>query len=379
MRLSVDKIDKNILDGLRSWVECESPTSDAEAVNRMMTLAETDWSSIGFDVVRIPGRDGFGDHLSIKSNWGQENSLSNTGILILTHLDTVHPHGSFGENKFVIDGDRVTGPGILDMKGGAYIAYWALKLIVNSTEKPSLPIHILCTSDEEVGSPTSRSLIEDAGKSAKYILVTEPARDGGKIVISRRGVGRYKIVTRGLAAHAGVNHKDGSSAIREMAGQILKIENMTDYERGITLNIGKISGGTADNTIPDYCEATVDLRVESTKLANEIDSKLRDLKPIQENTQVLIEGNMNRPPFSQTEESRDLFVKASAIAAEVGFELVGMHTGGGSDGSFLAEIIPTLDGLGVDGVGPHTLSEYLNISSLQPRMNLLRKLILNLT
>jgi glutamate carboxypeptidase len=164
-----------------------------------------------------------------------------------------------------------------------------------------------------------------------------------------------------------------------MAGQILKIENMTDYERGITLNIGKISGGTADNTIPDYCEATVDLRVESTKLANEIDSKLRDLKPIQENTQVLIEGNMNRPPFSQTEESRDLFVKASAIAAEVGFELVGMHTGGGSDGSFLAEIIPTLDGLGVDGVGPHTLSEYLNISSLQPRMNLLRKLILNLT
>lgn len=375
----MDKIDKNILDGLRSWVECESPTSDFKAVNRMMTLAETDWSSIGFDVERIPGRDGFGDHLSIKSSWGWENSLSNTGILILTHLDTVHPHGSFGEDRFVIDGDRVTGPGILDMKGGAYIAFQALKSIVSSIQKPLLPIHILCTSDEEVGSPTSRSLIEDAGNSAKYILVTEPARDGGKIVISRRGVGRYKIVTRGLAAHAGVNHKDGSSAIREMANQILKIENMTDYARGVTLNVGKIKGGTADNTIPDYCEATVDLRVESSKLAIEIDSKLRSLKPLQENTQVLIEGKMNRPPFSQTKESRELFDKASAFATEVGFELVGMHTGGGSDGSFLAEKVPTLDGLGVDGVGPHTLTEYLKISSLQPRMNLLRKLILNLT
>ena len=169
-----------------------------------------------------------------------DNDFEKPGILVLSHMDTVHPHGSFGENKFIINGDTVRGPGILDMKGGAFLAFIALKLISESSKLPKLPVHILFTSDEEVGSPTSRTLIESAGSMAKYVLVTEPARNGGKIVTSRRGVGRYKITVQGTAAHSGVNHQQGMSAIKEMAQQILYIESLTDYDQGVTLNIGKI-------------------------------------------------------------------------------------------------------------------------------------------
>jgi glutamate carboxypeptidase len=366
---------QDILDGLRPWVECESPTSDAEAVNKVMSLAEHDWKKIGFEVERIPGKDGFGDHLSIKTNWRSDSVKNEKGILILSHLDTVHPHGSFEQGCFLIDEDTVTGPGILDMKGGAYIAFIALKLISQGKKKPKLPVHILFTSDEEVGSPTSRSLIEAAGNSAKYVLVTEPARSDGKIVTSRRGVGRFKIITRGRAAHAGVSHFDGKSAIKEMAKQILVIEAMTDYERGLTLNVGKIKGGSADNTVPDYCEATIDLRVENSQIVDEISNKLMSLKSLDTDINVEVSGGINRPPFIRTEGGKDLFEHAKLLASEIGFDLEGIHTGGGSDGSFLAKDIPTLDGLGVDGVGPHTLNEHMFVSSLLPRMTLLKRLI----
>ena len=370
--------ENEILEGLKPWVETESPTSDADAVNKVMTLAEKNWLSIGFHVQRIAGTNGFGDHLSIRSNWGYDNDFEKPGILVLSHMDTVHPHGSFGNNNFVISGDTVKGPGILDMKGGAFLAFIALKLISESSKLPKLPVHILFTSDEEVGSPTSRNLIESAGSMAKYVLVTEPARNGGKVVTSRRGVGRYKITVKGTAAHSGVNHQQGISAIKEMAKQILFIESLTDYERGITLNVGKIIGGTADNTIPDYCESSIDLRIENSNLAEEVEKKLMALNYKKDGIQVKVKGGINRPPFSVTEGGKDLFVKAKSHAKEIGFELVGMHTGGGSDGSFLAEKVPTLDGLGVDGVGPHTLNEHLFISSLIPRMMLLKKLFENL-
>ena len=183
---------------------------------------------------------------------------------------------------------------------------------------------------------------------------------------------------QGTAAHSGVNHQQGISAIKEMAQQILYIESLTDYDRGVTLNVGKVAGGTAENTIPDYCEATIDLRIENPTLAEEIEKKLMTLNYKKDGIQVKVQGGINRPPFSVTEEGEKLFEIAKKHAKEIGFELVGMHTGGGSDGSFLAEKVPTLDGLGVDGIGPHTLNEHLFISSLVPRMMLLKKLFENL-
>lgn len=361
--------EDEIIAGLKPWVEAESPTSDAAAVNRVMDLAQADWRGAGFSVRRIPGRDGMGDHLSVESPWGE-----GPGILILTHLDTVHPVGAFGPRAFRIEDGLIRGPGALDMKGGAHIALVACREIA-AAGGCALPVRVLVTSDEEVGSPTSRDLIETEGARAKFVLVPEPARNGGKCVTGRRGVGRYGIAAHGRAAHAGVAHADGRSAIREMARQILAIEAMTDYERGLTLNVGRIEGGTVDNTVPEWCRARIDVRMQTPEIAAEIDARLKALSAHDPDVTVTVEGGINRPAYVKTPGIAALLERAQGIARDIGFTLEDMHTGGGSDGSFLAARIPTLDGIGVDGAGAHTLDEHVFVASLVPRMRLLKGLI----
>ena len=185
-------------------------------------------------IERIAGRDGCGDHLVVRSAWGQDAP----GILVLSHLDTVHPMGFIARLPFKIDGDRAFGPGIYDMKGGAYLAYRAFRQICAEPARPPLGITHLFVSDEEIGSPTSRALIEAEGRKAKYVLVTEPARDGGKIVTGRKGVARFDVFVKGVPAHAGTRPQDGRSAIRELANVIQTLEAMNDFKRGITVNVG---------------------------------------------------------------------------------------------------------------------------------------------
>lgn len=359
-----------LLAGIRRWVEIETHTADAAGVNRLMDLVESQARAFGASVERIEGRERRGDHLSVRSPWGE-----GPGVLVLTHLDTVHPKGTLAEFPFRVEGDCAFGPGIYDMKGGAYLALAALGTLCEAGETTPLPIRILFTSDEEIGSPTSRALIEEAAKDAAYVLVTEPARDGGCCVTARKGVARFVMRVHGRPAHSGTRHHEGRSAIREMARQILDIEDMTDYEAGLTLSVGTVSGGTGINVIPAYAHAEIDARLPTLEAAERLISTMRNRKPYDRDVRIEITGGLNRPPFEKNEGTAALYERARALAAEIGFDLKDVSTGGGSDGNFTAPLAPTLDALGVDGEGAHTLEEHIFVSSLVPRMLLLRRLM----
>jgi glutamate carboxypeptidase len=359
-----------ILDGIRRWVEIETPTEAPEAVNRLVALVADGYRDLAAHIERIPGRDGRGDHLIARSAWGQDAP----GILVLSHLDTVHPLGFITRLPFRIDGDSAFGPGIYDMKGGAYLAYHAFRHLCANGERTPLGITQLYVSDEEIGSPTSRKLIEQEGEKAKYVLVTEPARDGGKVVTGRKGVGRFEVFIKGVPAHAGSRPEDGRSAIRELANVIGTLEGFNDPTRGITVNVGVVRGGTRPNVIAEEAYAEVDLRAPTVAAADELVDRILSLKSRSEGVSVTVTGELNRPPYEKGNAGAALFEHARTLAAELGFELNDMFTGGGSDGNFTAAHTATLDGLGVDGKGAHTHYEQLYISSIEPRARLLYRL-----
>ncbi|HEV7634540.1 MAG TPA: M20/M25/M40 family metallo-hydrolase, partial [Bradyrhizobium sp.] len=232
----------------------------------------------------------------------------------------------------------------------------------------------LYVSDEEIGSPTSRALIEAEGRKAKYVLVTEPAREGGKIVTGRKGVARFEIFVKGVPSHAGTRPEDGRSAIRELGHIIQALEAMNDLKRGVTVNVGVVRGGTKPNVIPEEAYAEVDMRVPSIADADELVPKILNLKPRGEGVSVKVTGGMNRPPYEKGNAGAALYEHAKTLAAEIGFDLVDTTTGGGSDGNFTAAHTATLDGLGVDGKGAHTHYEQIYISSIEPRARLLHRL-----
>src|ERR1700722_9168053 len=250
---------KAILPGIRRWVEMETPTEAPDHVNRLATVVADGYRDLPASVERIAGRDGCGDHLAVRSAWGQDAP----GILVLSHLDTVHPLGFIERLPFRIDGDSAFGPGIYDMKGGAYLAYHAFRQLCAAPERSPLGVTQLYVSDEEIGSPTSRALIEAEGRKAKYVLVTEPARDGGKIVTGRKGVARFEVFIKGVPSHAGTRPQDGRSAIRELGNVIQTLEAMNDPKRGVTVNVGVVRGGTRSNVIAEDAYAEVDMRVPS--------------------------------------------------------------------------------------------------------------------
>ena len=362
-----------MIDGIQRWVETESPTQSTVAVNRMIDLVQSDVAGLAVKVERVPGRNGFADNLIVRNQAAGEGP----GILILSHIDTVHPIGTLaGPLPFRRDGDKLYGPGLFDMKGGAYMALEAFRQVATA-RSAKLPVTFVFTPDEEVGSPTSRSLIEAEARKARYVLVTEPARDGGKIVTSRKGVGRFEVKTIGVPAHSGARHQDGRSAIKEMARQVVAIEALTDYSRGVTTTVGIITGGTAPNVIPQHCRISVDLRVCDVAAGEEFEAKILGLEPFDNGVKIEVTGGMNRPPFEKSAAIDVLFRHAQAVARGIGFDLQHTEmTGGGSDGNFTAALgVPTLDGLGIDGDGAHTEWEHGLISSIEPRTRLMRGLL----
>ena len=363
---------EEILEGILEWVRIESPSDDAEAVNRMVDRVESQMRPLTSRIERTPGRDGYGDILAVRSEWGGDEP----GILVLSHLDTVHPIGTIDDILPVRrEGDRVYGPGIYDMKGGAHLAWYAFRHLVRSGRETPLPITFLFVPEEEVGSPTSRAAIEAAARANRYVLVTEPARDGGRIVTARKGLAMFEMKVTGRPSHAGGRHQDGRSAIKEMARQILRLEDMTDYARGVTVSVGTVSGGTQTNVVPAECRATIDLRVPSPEAAEEMCATVLGLAPFGPDVEVEVTGGMNRPPYEKDASIEALLDHARALAADIGFELRDVKAGGVSDGNFTAALgVPTLDGLGVDGHGAHSYEEHLLVSSLDPRTRLMLRL-----
>jgi glutamate carboxypeptidase len=371
MLTSANSFDaKAILDGIRRWVEIETPTEAPAQVNRLASLVADGYRDLPATVERVAGQGGRGDHLVVRSSWGQDAP----GILVLSHLDTVHPMGFIERLPFRIEGDSAFGPGIYDMKGGAYLAYHAFRQLCADRRHAPLGVTQLYVSDEEIGSPTSRALIEAEGRKAKYVLVTEPARDGGKIVTGRKGVARFEVFVKGVPSHAGSRPQDGRSAIRELANIIQTLEAMNDLGRGVTVNVGVVKGGTRPNVIAEEAYAEVDMRVPSLADAEEMVPKILGLKSRSEGVSVKVTGELNRPPYEKGNAGAALYEHAKTLAAEIGFDLVDTKTGGGSDGNFTAPHTATLDGLGVDGKGAHTHHEQMYISSIEPRARLLYRL-----
>ncbi|MEQ9334629.1 M20 family metallopeptidase [Thalassobaculum sp.] len=369
---------EEILEGILDWVEVETPTYHGDAVNKLADKVQAVWSEVGCTVERIPGRDGFGDHVLVRSPDWKEGEPS---ILVLSHMDTVHPFGTKDEtNPIRREGDRVFGPGIYDMKAGAYLPYYAWRHLKRLGRAHGMQVSFLYVSEEEVGSPTSREIIEREALKAKYVLVTEPARDGGKVVAARKGVGRFELTITGRPAHAGAKHEDGRSAARELAHHILEIEGYTDYARGITTNVGLVSAGTGVNVVPRDARAEIDLRVVTAADGEEMTARILNRVARDPDVTVTATGGMNRPPYERSPAIDALLEQARALAARSGLDLQATAlTGGGSDGNFTAALgIPTLDGLGADGEGAHTLHEQIYLSSLAPRAGMWVELLAGL-
>ncbi len=361
-----------VIQGIGAWVAIETPSRDAAAVNRLMDLIAAEAERDGLTVARTAGRDGFGDHLKLETRPNDNGPR----LLVLTHVDTVHPVGTLAALPFRRDGDRVSGPGVYDMKGGAYLAMEALRALGRVGAAPALPVTILVMADEEAGTPTGRDLIAAEAPRAAAALVVEPAREGGKIVTARKGAARYRLKATGKPAHSGSRHQDGASAIREIAAKIVGLEAMTDYGAGLTVNAGVVQAGTAVNVIPQHAEVEIDIRMTDLASADAVHARLTSLTAEIPGVTLEVTGGLNRPPMERTDAVSGLFLQAQALAQAIGFDLETVpRTGGGSDGNFTAAMgVPTLDGLGVDGAGAHTLDEHMLVSSIVPRTTLLAAL-----
>lgn len=358
---------------LHEWVSIETPSADREAVARLLHRVAARCTEAGLAVEWAGGGDGACPTLLARSS----PAPLSQGILVLAHVDTVHAKGTLESRlPWRIKGDRLYGPGVYDMKGSALMALAAWRQLAETGRSSKVPVTFLFSPDEEIGSPSSREVIEREARNALAALVVEPARDGGRIVISRKGVARFVITATGRAAHAGVNFELGRSAISEIAAQIPLLDGLTDIADGITVNVGTISGGTGPNTVAEHCRVEVDVRLQRMEQVEPVLGAIRSLKPRNPDIKLEITGELNRPPFDHDTGSQALFRHARAVAAELGIDLVGVSTGGASDGNFTAAMgIPTLDGLGVDGAGAHTLEEYILLSSVVPRIDLFTRLL----
>jgi glutamate carboxypeptidase len=376
---------EDLLDELKGWVRLETPTTDPTAVNRLMDVAEAELARAGAALTRIPGRDGFGDHLVARVPGPQTGGGTGRGapggdgvkpILIAGHLDTVWSHGTLAKMPCRIDGERAYGPGIFDMKAGSFVALHAVRCILRQAIPTPRPITLLLTSDEEVGSPSSRALIEAEAARSAFALIPEPAGAGGTCVTARKGVGRFKMQVRGKGAHAGGNFQDGASAVTELSHQILRLNSMVDVRAGITLNVAPIWGGTRPNVIAPEAGCEIDLRVPTAEAGARMEQILLGLTALTEGCEVTVEGGMNRPPFTETKAVLALYEKARGIAAQLGLAMPKQHRGGGSDGNFTAALgVPTLDGLGCPGAGAHASHEHIFWPDLAPRAALLASLL----
>lgn len=371
---------QQLVDGISEWMRCESPSSDPAALARMAEMMRAQAASLGLTAAVIETRVGDGPALPLLHVTNRAAGDTRQGLLILGHLDTVHPIGMLNENPIRIEGDRLYGPGGYDMKAGVFLALTALGAAAAPGSTP-LPVDLLVVPDEEVGSHASRKHIEAFARNAKYCLVAEPARaNGGRCVTARKGTGMLRLGVKGLASHAGVAHDKGRSAIREMAHQILALEAMTNYERGVTVSVGKVEGGSATNTVPAFCKCVVDFRLPDLAAADELVGKMKALRPVGEGVSLDIDVEVNRPPMVKDAKAAALLERVQASATAAGFALEeAPPTGGGSDANFTSAMgVPSLDGLGADGDGAHTVTEYILVSTLEMRARFWHHLLTNL-
>jgi glutamate carboxypeptidase len=358
-----------LLETIEALVSLESPTTDKTAVDRCGAELARRLDTAGGRVTRLTRPDR-GDHLLAEFGCGASQ------ILLLGHFDTVWPVGQLERMPLRRSDGRLHGPGVFDMKAGIAIALLATRALLETGTPLSHRIVMLWTTDEEVGSASSRAAIEDEARRSDAVLVLEPSLPGGGVKTARKGCGSYRIQIRGIAAHAGIEPQKGASAVQELAHQTLRINALQDLSRGVSVNVVQTSGGVRSNVIPDEAYAVVDVRVPTLAAAAEMAAAFRSLRPVDERTTITVEGGFDRPPLERTELVARLYKQARDVARELGQDLSEGSTGGGSDGNFTAALgIPTLDGLGAVGDGAHALHEHVEIAALTARAALVAGLI----
>lgn len=350
----------------------ESPSGDKAALDRCSEAIARHLTELGGRVQRIP-QAAAGDHLRAEFGGGPSQ------VLLLGHYDTVWPVGQIARMPIARRDGRLYGPGVFDMKAGIAIAALAIRALQDAQRAAPHRIVMLLTADEEIGSLTSRALIEEEAARSRAALVLEPALPGGALKTARKGVGEFHVTVEGIAAHAGVEPERGASAIHELAWQISQLVALQAPERGLTLNVGSIAGGGRTNVVADHARASIDVRFSTQADGRSIAEAIARITPRDPRIRLTVAGGINRPPLERTPAVAALFETARDVAAALGQPLEEGSTGGGSDGNFTAALgIPTLDGLGAVGDGAHALHEHVELEPLPFRAALVAGLILQL-
>ncbi len=362
-----------IIEFIKELAACESPSDSPQAVNRFVDLLIQKTADVAW--AKTFEASNFGKTLRLEFKLLGEAKQGQ--VLTLGHSDTVWPMGTLKKMPVKEEDGRLWGPGVLDMKAGIAFFVFAMRALRDLNVAVKHEVVMLIVPDEEIGSTSSRAITETEAKRSQCVLVLEPGTGfSGKLKTARKGVGDYRVLVKGKAAHAGVDFTNGASAIVEAARQISEIAKFTDLQRGITVNPGVISGGTRSNVIADKAEVHVDIRVTRLAEAAELDAKFRALKPMDERCSVRAEGGLNRPPMERTEAIAALFHKAKALGEAMDVKIEESSTGGGSDGNFTAALgVPTLDGLGGVGEGAHASNESILLDRVADRVALLAGLV----
>lgn len=365
-------VEERVLERLRRLVEMESPSGDVARARALAEeiAAELRDTGAGATLVDAPG---YGAHVRGRVE-GTDASLA--PILFMGHLDTVWPVGTLAERPFRVRDGRAEGPGTYDMKGGVSVLLEALSELHAQGERPRRPVEVLITCDEEVGSTTSRALIEELGRGAAAVLVLEPSLPGGLAKTGRKGVATYTVRITGRSAHAGGAPEQGVSAVTELAHQILRVLALAAPEKGTTVNVAPVRGGTVSNVVAAEAYMEVDIRIAVLEEGERVNAAMHALEPVLPGARLEVTGGVNRPPLERTAGVAALYGQARDAAAGIGFALGEGSTGGASDGCFTGALgIATLDGLGPDGAGAHAIDEHVLVADLPRRVALLRRLM----
>jgi glutamate carboxypeptidase len=362
-----------MLSMLRSFVTVESPSLEKAAADRCCDTIAKDWRKRDVRVERIPQKHR-GDHLRI--TWWPGKSRPAGQLLVLGHYDTVYACGTLAKMPFNLAGGKAYGPGTFDMKAGIVQALFALQALQHSGEPPLKRIVFLWTSDEEIGSESSRKLIETEARRSDAVFVLEPSfGPRGLLKTARKGVGEAEVIVHGRASHAGLAPQEGVNAIHELARQIARVQEWNDLRRGVTINAGLIEGGTRTNVIPERARVVLDLRALRIADMRRLERRLHALRPTLAGARIEIHGGFNRAPLER-KMSASLFTRAKSLGAQMNLSIDECTVGGGSDGNLTAACgVPTLDGLGAVGDGAHSSHEYVLVKTMPGRAALLAALL----
>ncbi|MFC6874654.1 M20 family metallopeptidase [Halobellus marinus] len=357
---------------LLDLVETETPSEAPETFDRFFDRLADDLAAIGLETERAPGEE-TGGRLEA---WSPDPD--GEVQLVLGHADTVWPLGTVENNPPEIREDVLEGPGALDMKGGLAQLVFALRALDALSLSPSLPVHVLVSSDEEIGSPESKARIADLARKANRVFVLEPASGPeGKIKIARKAVGHFTVTIKGKAAHAGLEPEEGASATEELGTVIHRLHNLTDIDSGVTVNVGQVEAGLRSNVVAPKARAEVDVRAPTADAADAVAAEIRSLEATLPGTELTVEGGFGRPPMEQTPGNRLLWERVTDVGQRLGLELEGTHSGGASDGNDASQHAPTIDGFGAVGDGAHQEFEYVKLDALVDRVALLSACLLD--